>query len=105
MKQMTLSSIFFLLISWNTQGQSTTPLRPQPLMPKSENLASTRPAEMDIVSTFILSEKQDGQKERLLKWDWQQQGLKAPFTDLRLGEGGDFTHQTTKHRLKPEIGT
>jgi len=49
-------------------------------MPKSENLASTRPAEMDIVSTFTLSEKQDGQKERILKWDWQQQGLKAPFT-------------------------
>jgi hypothetical protein len=99
-------SVAVLLICFFTSyGQSTTPLRPQPIMPKSENLASTHPAEMDIVSTFILSEKQDGQKERLLKWDWQQQGLKAPFTDLRLGEGGDFTHQTTKHRLKPEIGT
>ena len=89
MKQLAIS-IFFILSVCNIYCQSTSPLRPEPLMPRSENLASTRPAEMDIMSTFKLSEKLEGQKERILKWDWQQQGLKAGFTLWIHDASGEF---------------
>ena len=90
MKTKFYSVVVMLFCFYTSYSQSTTPLRPQPLMPKSENLASTRPDEMDIVSTFKLSEKQEGQKERILKWDWQQQGLQEGFTLWIHDASGEF---------------
>jgi hypothetical protein len=39
------------------------------------------------------------------KTAFDEQALNKSHFVWRLGEGGDLTHKTSKHRLKPEIST